>query len=81
LLIAKGADVKAKNDEGKTPIEVFGSQNRKEIIDLLKKHGATEEPPQTIKQRYQNMSPEEKQKFRETMRKRFEDRKKQETQE
>jgi pectate lyase len=42
VLISKGADVNAKNGQGKTPIEVVGSENRQEIIDLLKKHGAKE---------------------------------------
>ena len=42
LLIKKGADVNAKNKDGQTPIDVVGTRNRKEIIDLLRKHGAKE---------------------------------------
>jgi ankyrin repeat protein len=81
LLIGEGADVNAKNGESKTPIEVVGNRNRKEIIDLLKKHGATEEAPQSMIEKWQNMSPEERQKFMDEMRKRSEANKKRETKE
>lgn len=40
LLIAKGADVNAKNNKGKTPLQVAVDLNRREMADLLKKHGA-----------------------------------------
>ena len=79
LLINKGVDVNAKNRKGEAPIKVVGGQNRQDIIDLLKKHGATEEPPQTMREKWESMSPEEKERLREQLRERFEQRKKQET--
>jgi pectate lyase len=72
LLIIKGADVNTKNEKGETPIEIIGSRNRQEIIDLLKKHGATEKPPQSFRQKWESMSAEEKEKLREQLRKRYE---------
>jgi ankyrin repeat protein len=81
LLINKGADVNAENDKGETPIEVIGSRNRQDIIDLLKKHGAKEKPPQSFRQKWESMSAEEKKELMEQMRKRLEANKKQETKE
>ena len=40
LLIAKGADVNAKRDDGKTPLDVAIGRKRTETADLLRKHGA-----------------------------------------
>ena len=37
LLIAKGADVNAKNDGGETPLDK--AKNKPKITDLLRKHG------------------------------------------
>jgi len=71
LLIKKGADVNARNDKGETPIKVVGDRNRQEIVDLLKKHGAIEGRPQSTRKRFQRMSLEEREKFREQMRARF----------
>jgi hypothetical protein len=81
LLISKGANVNATNNKGEGPTKVVGSRNRQGIIDLLKKHGATEEPPQTMKDRFQSMSEEERERLREKSRERFQNRKKQETKE
>jgi ankyrin repeat protein len=88
LLIKKGADVNARNGEGKSPLDVVGSRNLRQISELLVANGAkgempnlTEEPPQTMRERFQSMSPEERKKFREQMRKRFEARKEQEKKE
>jgi len=39
LLIAEGADVNVKNDEGETPIDMAIRLKRTEPIDLLRKHG------------------------------------------
>jgi len=41
LLLAHGADVNAKDDKGKTPLDVAikSEQSNKEIIELLRKHG------------------------------------------
>ena len=42
LLIAKGADVNAKNPSGRTPLDFVSNikiNNRDEIADLLRKHG------------------------------------------
>ena len=39
LLIAEGADVNVKNDEGETPIDMAIRLRRTETIDLLRKHG------------------------------------------
>ena len=42
LLIAKGADVNAKADGGGTPLQQAAIYGRKEIADLLRKHGAAQ---------------------------------------
>lgn len=81
LLITKGANVNAKDGSGKTPIERVGERRRDKIIDLLKRHRATGEPPQTIRQRWESMSEQEKEKLREQMRKRFEANRKQQAKE
>jgi len=39
LLIAKGADVNAKNDVGQTPLDRANWRNHAETADLLRKHG------------------------------------------
>ena len=39
LLIAKGADVKAKDEGGKTPLDVSIQFKELEITNLLRKHG------------------------------------------
>ena len=39
LLIAKGADVNAKNKDGKTPLDLAIKFKRPKIADLLRKHG------------------------------------------
>ena len=39
LLIEKGADVNAKEDDGDTPLDLAISRNRTETADLLRKHG------------------------------------------
>ena len=39
LLIAKGANVNAKNNIGKTPLDWAINFKRTEIADLLRKHG------------------------------------------
>jgi ankyrin repeat protein len=39
LLIAKGADVNAKDDNGATPLDLAVKYQRTEIADLLRKHG------------------------------------------
>ena len=40
LLIANAADVNAKRDSGKTPLDVAILLNQSEIADILRKHGA-----------------------------------------
>ena len=40
LLIAKGADVNAKNDDGGTPLHIAADWGRKEIVELLIAKGA-----------------------------------------
>jgi pectate lyase len=42
LLIEKGADVNAKNKNGDTPLGLAIGQDRKDIAELLRKHGAKE---------------------------------------
>jgi len=39
LLIAEGADVNAKGDFGRTPLELAIQWKQTEIADLLRKHG------------------------------------------
>ncbi len=39
LLIAKGADLNAKNESGDLPLDVAIKRKRTEITDLLRKHG------------------------------------------
>ena len=39
LLLAKGADVNAKANDGKTPLDWAIEKNRTETADLLRKHG------------------------------------------
>ncbi|SVD82708.1 uncharacterized protein METZ01_LOCUS435562, partial [marine metagenome] len=39
LLIAKGADVNAKIEDGKTPLDLAIHLKRTETADLLRKHG------------------------------------------
>ena len=38
LLIAKGADVNAKDDDGETPLDIATDEKQTEIADLLRKH-------------------------------------------
>ena len=42
LLIAKDADVNAKNRKGKTPLSLANEKGHKEIVELLRTHGAKE---------------------------------------
>lgn len=42
LLIAKGADVNAKDNSGRTPLRVAIDEGRKDIADLLRRHGGRE---------------------------------------
>lgn len=42
LLIAKGADVNAKGTKGETPLDLAISKGNKELVDLLRKHGAVD---------------------------------------
>jgi hypothetical protein len=42
LLIANGADISAKNNDGQTPLDIAVRQNRKDLVELLRKHGAKE---------------------------------------
>ena len=47
LLLARGADVNAQDDEGNTPLgrAIFFARGRHEIIDVLRKHGAKDDVP------------------------------------
>ena len=40
LLIANGADVNTKSVTGRTPLDIANKNNKSEIADLLRKHGA-----------------------------------------
>ena len=42
LLIAKGADVNAKNQGGRTPLTFAEKNGHSEIAELMRKHGAKE---------------------------------------
>jgi len=42
LLIAKGADVTARDGDGRTPLWYAQDEGHTEIIELLRKHGAKE---------------------------------------
>jgi ankyrin repeat protein len=42
ILIAKGADVNAKDNNGQTPLSLAKERQSKELVDLLCKHGAKE---------------------------------------
>jgi ankyrin repeat protein len=42
LLIAKGADVNVKNNQGRTPLSLAKKKGHNEIVELLRKHGAKE---------------------------------------
>ena len=42
LLLAKVADVKAKENDGVTPLQLAAKGSHAEIADLLRKHGAKE---------------------------------------
>jgi TonB family protein len=45
LLIAKGADVNAENKLGMTPLQYAEIAEEKDIVEILKKHGARENQP------------------------------------
>jgi len=42
LLIATGADVNAKTNDGKTPLAIALERGHAKVADLLRKHGAVE---------------------------------------
>jgi hypothetical protein len=44
LLIAKGAGINVKDAGGRTPLALALANDRKDVIELLKKHGARQEP-------------------------------------
>ena len=39
LLIEHGADTRAKNNEGRTPIDQMLQNGRKDLADVLRRHG------------------------------------------
>ena len=39
LLIAAGADMNAKDDDGETPLDLANSYDKTETANLLRKHG------------------------------------------
>jgi ankyrin repeat protein len=41
-LLAKGADLKAKNKEGKTPFALAKMKKNRKVLSILKRHGAAE---------------------------------------
>jgi ankyrin repeat protein len=40
LLIANGANVNAKDNDGRTPLQETEIMNKKDVADLLRTHGA-----------------------------------------
>jgi ankyrin repeat protein len=40
LLLERGADIHAMNDEGETPYQLSLQRGNREIADLLREHGA-----------------------------------------
>ena len=42
LLIAKGVNIKAKDNKGQTALSLAKEQGHDEIVELLRKHGAKE---------------------------------------
>jgi len=42
MLIAKGADINAKTDKDYTPLSLAKQKNHKQVVELLRKHGAKE---------------------------------------
>lgn len=42
LLLAKGADLNAREEKGKTLLSVAREEGHTEIVELLRKHGAKE---------------------------------------
>ena len=42
LLIAKGADVNARDGDGRTPLSYAQDKGHTKIVELLRKHGAKE---------------------------------------